>query len=100
MSIQGERPPQAQAEAQAEADGGYQTDSTDARFSYTNDVLAAALIFAAIGLSATYVYYGDPVPIWLATVDAIGMTSAFIWAFGKGAMKEATTLLKNQPPER
>jgi len=59
-------------EPKPEPDGGFQTDSAKARFSYTNDILAGALVAFAIAATMYYVLEGQDVPMWLATADVIG----------------------------
>lgn len=79
-------------------DGDYsdmetKTTSTSTRYPYTNDLLAGALVVFAIGASSWFVYHGQSVPIWLASVDALAITTAVVWAFGKGAAKLAGDLV-------
>lgn len=65
------------------------TDGTKARYTYTNDILAGLLVGTMLVITAAYVYRGQEVPMWLATVDVLAMLSAVIWAFGRGVVKEA-----------
>lgn len=69
------------------------TDSTATRYKYTNDLLAGALVLFAIGTTAAFVYQGATIPIWLATVDALAVTTAVVWSFGKGAAKLASDMV-------
>lgn len=70
-------------------DGDGSTTSTSTRHPYTNDGLAFLLVGFAIVATGAYLYRGDPVPLWLATVDALAVTTAVAWAFGRGAFKAA-----------
>lgn len=78
-------------------DGGYQTDSSDTRFPYTNDILAGLLVGFLVFSTLMLLHQGQEIPMWLATADVIAAISAVIWAFGKGAFKEAATLVKTGP---
>lgn len=69
------------------------TDSTATRYKYTNDLLAGALVLFAIGATAVFVYRGQEIPIWLATVDTFAVATAVVWAFGKGAAKLAKSIV-------
>jgi len=69
------------------------TDSTATRYQYTNDLLAGALVLFAIGATAAFVYRGDSIPVWLATVDTFAVATAVVWAFGKGAAKLAKSIV-------
>lgn len=69
------------------------THTTSRRYKYTNDVIAGVLVAFAIGLTAAFVYRGDPVPMWLAAVDALAVLTAVVWAFGKGAFSAAADAL-------
>lgn len=71
-----------------DADDG-QTNSTATRYPYTNDVLAGVLVLFAIGTTAAYLAQQRPVPIWLATVDALAIGTAVAWAFGARAFAAA-----------
>ena len=72
-----------------DTDDDSSTNSTATRYRYTNDLLAGALVLFAIGATAAFVYRGDSIPIWLATVDTFAVATAVVWAFGKGAAKLA-----------
>lgn len=69
------------------------TSSSSTRFAYTNDLLAGLLVCFAIGITSLLVYRGSPIPIWLATVDAVAIGTAVVWAFGKGAAKVASNIV-------
>ena len=77
----------------SESDDDGSTTSTATRYQYTNDLLAGALVLFAIGATATFVYRGDAIPIWLATVDTFAVATAVVWAFGKGAAKLAKSIV-------
>lgn len=80
------------SESEADADDG-STQSTSTRYKYTNDILAGALVLFAIGATAAFVYRGQEIPIWLATVDTFAVATAVVWAFGKGAAKLAKSIV-------
>jgi len=69
------------------------TTSASTRYPYTNDLLAFLLVLFLIGATAAYLYRGDTVPLWLATVDAFAAATATVWAFGKGAAKLARSIV-------
>ena len=69
------------------------TQSTSTRYKYTNDLLAGALVLFAIGTTAAFLYQGQDIPIWLATVDTFAVATAVVWAFGKGAAKLAKSVV-------
>jgi len=79
------------SESDDESEGS--TQSTATRYKYTNDLLAGALILFAIGASSWFVYQGQDIPIWLATVDTFAVATAVVWAFGKGAAKLAKSIV-------
>lgn len=76
-----------------DASEGFTTDSSEARFSYTNDLLSLLLVGFAIAASAYLMYTGEDVPLWLASTLAVAIMSAVVWAFGKGVVKEARKLI-------
>ena len=60
-------------------------------------MLAGALVAFAIVATSAYIYRGAEVPIWLATVDALAITTAVVWAFGRGAFSTASkAITKNE----
>mgnify|MGYP000382581106 CR=1 FL=1 len=69
------------------------TKSTSTRYKYTNDLLAGGLVLFAIVTTAAFVYRGDAIPVWLATVDTFAVATAVVWAFGKGAAKLAKSVV-------
>lgn len=70
-----------------ESDG--ETTSSSTRHPYTNDVLAGFLVAFAIVTTFAYLYQGREIPLWLATTDMLAITTAVVWAFGRGAFKAA-----------
>jgi hypothetical protein len=70
-----------------ESDG--ETNSSSTRHPYTNDWIAGALVAFAIVTTFAYVWQGKKVPLWLATTDALAITTAVVWAFGRGAFSAA-----------
>jgi len=69
------------------------TDSTDTRFSATNDLLSIFLVSALIGLLAHHTYAGAEIPLWLATAFVLSLITAVVWAFGAGAFQAAADAL-------
>lgn len=70
-----------------------EASSPKPRWVFTNDVLAAVLVVALTIMTATYVYRGQSVPLWLATVMSVGGLTAVAWTFGKGQLKAARKVL-------
>lgn len=75
------------------SDDGRQVSSSAARFAYTNDVLATLLILSVVGATAVYVYRGDSLPLWLSTTVTVSVSTAVVWAFGRGAFKAAADMV-------
>lgn len=77
-------------------DDGSDTESTSTRYRYTNDILAGALVAFAVGSTAAFLYRGDAIPLWLATVDTLSITTAVVWAFGRGAFSTAAKAVSKE----
>lgn len=73
-----------------------ETESTATRYRYTNDLIAGSLVVFAIAATGVYVYRGDGVPLWLASVVALSVLTAVVWAFGSGAFAAARKALGNE----
>lgn len=69
------------------------TDSAATRYKYTNDLIAGALVLFVIGTTGSFLYRGDAIPLWLATVDTFAVATAVVWSFGEGAAKMAKGLI-------
>lgn len=75
------------------SDDDQTVSSSAARFAYTNDVLATLLILSIVGATAVYVWRGDSLPLWLSTTVTVSVSTAVVWAFGRGAFKSAAEMV-------
>lgn len=81
---------------QPDGDADASTTSTAAtRHTYTNDIIAATLVFALVSTVGVYVYRGQSVPLWLATSFTAAVTTAVVWGFGKGAAAAAVDMIRD-----
>lgn len=80
--------------------GDVETTSTQTRWRFTGTLLAGAIILAYAGVVATYVYRGQPVPLWASTTFSLVMLAAATWTFGGQAIGRALEAWSGQVGER